>query len=445
MSTGNPPHPPQRRPLPLLPIFLLILIGLVIVAVMAVLYMPLPKHFPPEDPEITAKRLSPENGFYALEEAATQIKIIRDSLWSDWEVWEPYVDFPWTPGLPEDPEMRAELETYFDKAAPALAKMRQGLEAEYYLLPEIGDLMMDSDYLGPWREIARILIAQARWHESQGRYQEAMNCYLDIARLGMVGGSDGTVINAMSTGSITSIGTGALNSSLHEYDDPELLRNAIEALQDIYEREAPFSQIFGFQFRILDNTAWLNAQYSASGLSFEYPITDAPDGLPERIELILFKMSSGEYWDRFLQVVDKPLLEFEQARPSPPGDPISQNFFPTYEKIVTLFAQKRAHLRGSILSLTLRLYRVEHGAYPISLDALVPDYVDALPIDPFSGKPFIYSKAGDDFRLYSLGDDKDDDGGILLTSIDGEVTGDLIIHLPLEEWLALEAEEPRGE
>jgi hypothetical protein len=63
--------------------------------------------------------------------------------------------------------------------------------------------------------------------------------------------------------------------------------------------------------------------------------------------------------------------------------------------------------------LALRAYRVEHGTYPSSLDALVPSYLKHPYLDPFgNGKsPFHYRKQGDSYRLWSVGSDNVDNGG----------------------------------
>jgi len=61
--------------------------------------------------------------------------------------------------------------------------------------------------------------------------------------------------------------------------------------------------------------------------------------------------------------------------------------------------------------LALRLYHHDHGCWPPSLDRLVPDYLPQAPIDPHSGRPFIYRPGSDDFHLYSVGKDGIDNGG----------------------------------
>jgi len=64
--------------------------------------------------------------------------------------------------------------------------------------------------------------------------------------------------------------------------------------------------------------------------------------------------------------------------------------------------------------LALHRYQLERGEYPKGLKQLMEmGYVDGIPTDPYSSKPFVYEKVNGDFRLYSVGRNfVDDDGEI---------------------------------
>ena len=49
--------------------------------------------------------------------------------------------------------------------------------------------------------------------------------------------------------------------------------------------------------------------------------------------------------------------------------------------------------------------------YPETLDALVPRYLPAVPLDPFTDQPFIFERRGDGYLLASVGQDGVYDGG----------------------------------
>ncbi len=56
---------------------------------------------------------------------------------------------------------------------------------------------------------------------------------------------------------------------------------------------------------------------------------------------------------------------------------------------------------------------VGEGRLPESLRMLVENgLLPNVPIDPYSGAPLIYKIRGDGFKLYSVGDDFVDDGGV---------------------------------
>jgi hypothetical protein len=59
----------------------------------------------------------------------------------------------------------------------------------------------------------------------------------------------------------------------------------------------------------------------------------------------------------------------------------------------------------------LAIHRTTNGAYPATLDALVPGALDQLPTDPYTSKPFIYKPHANGFLLYSVGANGRDDGG----------------------------------
>jgi len=63
------------------------------------------------------------------------------------------------------------------------------------------------------------------------------------------------------------------------------------------------------------------------------------------------------------------------------------------------------------LAIATMLHKADHGDYPADLDALGPDYLDAVPKDRFTGDPLHYERLPDGFRIYSVGPNMIDDGG----------------------------------
>ncbi len=61
--------------------------------------------------------------------------------------------------------------------------------------------------------------------------------------------------------------------------------------------------------------------------------------------------------------------------------------------------------------LQIERYRLRHGDWPDTLNDLVPEFADAVPLDVWDNTPLIYHRQGAGFRLYALGRDRDDDNG----------------------------------
>jgi hypothetical protein len=69
-------------------------------------------------------------------------------------------------------------------------------------------------------------------------------------------------------------------------------------------------------------------------------------------------------------------------------------------------------LDAAALACALERYRLAHGQFPDSLDALAPQFIDKVPHDIINGQPLKYRRTPDgQFVLYSVGWNETDDGG----------------------------------
>lgn len=68
--------------------------------------------------------------------------------------------------------------------------------------------------------------------------------------------------------------------------------------------------------------------------------------------------------------------------------------------------------QAAITAIALKRFQMKHGNYPSALDALVPEFLPAVPLDPVDGQPLRYRlNANGTFTLYSTGENGVDDGG----------------------------------
>jgi len=61
--------------------------------------------------------------------------------------------------------------------------------------------------------------------------------------------------------------------------------------------------------------------------------------------------------------------------------------------------------------LAIRAFRLEHKRYPYRLGELVPGLLGRIPVDPYSDKPLVYRREGNEYLLYGAGGNGVDDGG----------------------------------
>jgi hypothetical protein len=103
-----------------------------------------------------------------------------------------------------------------------------------------------------------------------------------------------------------------------------------------------------------------------------------------------------------------------------------------WARIFIAEARAIAQLRIMRTALALDQYAQAHGAYPESLDALVPGFLDAVPEDPRTGEAFVYRVDSGGCLVYAFGDNGEDDGGaIYLHGSEYVKRGDLGMRLPL--------------
>ena len=65
-------------------------------------------------------------------------------------------------------------------------------------------------------------------------------------------------------------------------------------------------------------------------------------------------------------------------------------------------------------AIALERYRLAHGEFPESLDALAPQFMEKIPHDIINGQPLHYRTDDGQFILYSVGWNEADDGGVVV-------------------------------
>ena len=85
-------------------------------------------------------------------------------------------------------------------------------------------------------------------------------------------------------------------------------------------------------------------------------------------------------------------------------------------KIAQSEARLLAYLRVAYTALAIERFHLANGKWPGRLQDLVPQYLSAVPLDPFDGAPLRIARKGSAVVVYSISQDREDQGGTLLES-----------------------------
>lgn len=88
-----------------------------------------------------------------------------------------------------------------------------------------------------------------------------------------------------------------------------------------------------------------------------------------------------------------------------------REFLPTVDSMLKAVLRTVAEMRFTMTALAVERYRLKHGHWPVRLDHLVPEFLPAVPLDPYDGKPLRYGRRDEGVIVYSVGQDLSDNGG----------------------------------
>ncbi len=80
---------------------------------------------------------------------------------------------------------------------------------------------------------------------------------------------------------------------------------------------------------------------------------------------------------------------------------LSRVLLPATARVTEAQARGEARMGLMQIGLAVEQYQGRHGVYPDSLAAIAPMLNGAVPLDPYTGKPFVYEPRPDGFTLYS--------------------------------------------
>ncbi len=152
-----------------------------------------------------------------------------------------------------------------------------------------------------------------------------------------------------------------------------------------------------------------------------------PAGLAGQVAITVYRASGlmGKDQDFYVDTMGKSIamaeLPAHQRVKAGPGPSmvtsnrwllISRLMLPALAQALDRATQHSARMRVVETALGVERFRLAHsGALPDALEQLVPQFLPAVRVDPYEGKPLRYKKLDRGYVVYSIGPDQKDDGG----------------------------------
>jgi len=319
---------------------------------------------------------------------------------------------------------------------------------------EDGLIGMSLEGIQQSRDVARVLSTRAMWHLGEGRHADAWRDLLAVHRWARLVGQGQMIIEQLVAIAIDGIAAEGTNALLADARLPAQLARQIQ--QDLAALHPPARMADSFdgveRLYFLDTV--VRGHREGAGSFLGSISMDDPDPSTHPLNYVSINwnvvlVKGNAIYDRqaaacrladhaarrkALAQIENELQQMERQFGAPSnwiGGAMSRDKRSDLlaAAVINLLAsatnacanaEDRAnatldHLR---LAAALAVYRTQHGQYPESLEALVPDVLPQLPVDFFNGKPFLYQRDGTGFLLYTAGANGiDDDGSNELMSI----------------------------
>jgi hypothetical protein len=258
-----------------------------------------------------------------------------------------------------DTASKPQLASAVKAISPIYQRLEVGLQKQVQCPVDYSDTDLNFDVITSFRSLARALTARGRLAEVEGRVSDAADSYLDSVRFGYAQRRGGLMIDGLIGTACSGSGRWHLFDCRKKLSEPQCsvlirklfqLEKQAEPAEDVIDRDRIWSE-------------------HANG------------------------------WFGHLKQILEELAD--------PG------FADSYRSFESACDRELAEMRLLRVELAIQAWRSTRNRLPDQLAELVPEYLSALPVDPFepSGGLIQYHRTGDAYLLYSVGYNGIDDSG----------------------------------
>jgi len=306
----------------------------------------------------------------------------------------------------------------------ALAAWDAAVKLPDLQVPEVSSFADLLPYLADWKKFAQLAQVRENVLLHDGKDQEAFNQVVNEIQIGRrMQDSRGALIVYLVGSAVENMGLNQLRrwaGKIHL--TPSQLKDYSRQIEPAPGAEAAaFANAIKSEYRVDINT--LNAMRQG-----EFTNADTGESFPRHgmvWPIFDFKQSRALFAKGSLTLVNAAPKYYKdidsselESRPGISslllsGNPIGEILYSMLMPALVHTLEKKSNLdvqvRATQTILALRAYQLTHGNLPADLNALVPEFLDVVPVDDFDGQPLRYSP--DRKIVYSVGQNLKDDGG----------------------------------
>ena len=377
---------------------------------------------PPNDADLILAPLNIPDEDNAL----TYFKLAGEKVWrpEDWEIFDAMVD-----GEGWDDAQAAKILKENDEAFRLLARGVACSRTDFPNEP----FGAEAPFLSQWGRLSKILSLRCKYLLKHGKHEDAFQEALNATRFGhLIENGRGQVIYYLIGIAVKSRALATLRSMLpHTTLDSRKLAGICRELKDYAFNDECLADAFRREYMMTSQT--FDDVFQTNEATFRVPV--ASDGnirfvtVPKLGYLFLPNQTRRLFADflrAFIENVPKRPPDwslpdaYEAFRPpsgvlgalctrNAAGRSLCGMMAPGFKKMALYRCKSSVSLHATRLLIALKCHKLETGALPDILDALVPKYIDEVPKDDFDGRPMRYLPERK--IIYSVGKDlKDDDG-----------------------------------
>jgi hypothetical protein len=324
--------------------------------------------------------------------------------------------------------LRAELE----RVKPALEEADRLADLPEGRYPVVWTLVtMDArlDDLQSSRSVADMLRHEASRRAQDGDMVGACREELALINTGRSIGNEYSLIPLLVRTSVLSVATAALERLLAQGEPDEQSLTAVQRLLEREDRETPAATVAAFRgeraltHRMLEAMERGDISLSSTGAAptVGERLGDVLNaGMVRHSHALLLRYltdsveaarAPGPEQQTRLKELDAAYLDLDRRHDR--RALLATMLLPGTRKVMASVPRKLSWLRSAVAAVAAERYRRAHGTWPESLEALVPEYLERVPADPYDGQPLRYRRLADGVVIYAVGPDGVDNGGHL--------------------------------